>query len=214
VLKAIIRGSAEEEVRKHRDRLTGAWKQISQQRQRVDVSYDPSMVTTLQHGTWMDEQGFKKTCIKEKKKRRDIHQPFYCTCVADFMLRQDAGRFMLGKYLSDKKIPWCQSRQLGMEVTRNMTTASFLTKIGKMQSAGCRLCRIARETRGESTDGLVDETHGHINSAGCEGMAMTITAAHHSIWRHLYDSMHAAQKPKSKLKFVTLDKESNMSTLW
>jgi len=26
--------------------------------------------------------------------------------------------------------------------------------------------------------------------------------------------MHAAQKPKSKLKFVTLDKESNMSTLW
>ena len=38
--------------------------------------------------------------------------------------------------------------------------------------------------------------------------------AHHSIWRHLYDSMHAAQKPKSKLKFVTLDKESNMSMLW
>jgi len=26
--------------------------------------------------------------------------------------------------------------------------------------------------------------------------------------------MHAAQKPKSKLKFVTLDKESNMSMLW
>jgi len=44
-------------------------------------------------------------------------------------------------------------------------------------------------------------------------MATTITAAHHSIWSHLYDSMHAAQKPKSKLKFVTLDKENNMSTL-
>jgi len=26
--------------------------------------------------------------------------------------------------------------------------------------------------------------------------------------------MHAAQKPKRKLKFVTLDKESSMSTLW
>jgi len=26
--------------------------------------------------------------------------------------------------------------------------------------------------------------------------------------------MHAAQKPKGKLKFVTLDKESNMSMLW
>ena len=45
-------------------------------------------------------------------------------------------------------------------------------------------------------------------------MATTVTAAHHSIWRHLNDSMHAAQKPKIKLKFVTLDKESNMSTLW
>jgi len=45
-------------------------------------------------------------------------------------------------------------------------------------------------------------------------MATIVTAAHHSIWRHLYDSMHAAQKPKSKLRVVTLDKESNMSTLW
>ena len=52
------------------------------------------------------------------------------------------------------------------------------------------------------------------DSAGSEGMATTVTAAHHSIWRHLYDSMHPAQKPKSKLKFVTLDTESNMSMLW
>ena len=60
------------------------------------------MVTALQHGTWMDEEGFKKTCIREKKKRGDIHQPFHGTWVADFIVRQDAGRFMLGKYLSDK----------------------------------------------------------------------------------------------------------------
>jgi len=66
--------------------------------------------------------------------------------------------------------------------------------------------------RGENTDSLAAETHGHIKSAGCEGIATTVTAANHSIWRHLYDSMHAAQKPKSKLKFVTLVK-SNMSTL-
>jgi len=51
----------------------------------------------------MDEEGFKKTCIKKKKKRGGIQQPLYGTWVADFMLRQDAGRFMLGKYLSDKK---------------------------------------------------------------------------------------------------------------
>jgi len=51
-------------------------------------------------------------------------------------------------------------------------------------------------------------------SAGYKGMATTVTAAHHSIWMNLYDSMHAAQKPRSKLKFVTLEKDSNMSTLW
>jgi len=55
VRTAIRRGSAEEDVRKHRDRVTGAWKQISKQRRRVDVSYDPSMVTAPQHGTWMHE---------------------------------------------------------------------------------------------------------------------------------------------------------------
>jgi len=123
-------------------RVTEAWKQISKQRQRVDVSYDPSMVTALQHGTWMDEEGFNKTCIKETKTRGGIHQPFYGTWVTDFMLRQDAGRFMLGKYPSDKKIQWQRRRQLGMVVAGNTPKASFLNKIGKIQSAGCRLCRL------------------------------------------------------------------------
>jgi len=54
VQKAIRRASAEEEVRKHRDRVTGDWKQISKKRRRVDVSYNPSMVTAPQHGWYMD----------------------------------------------------------------------------------------------------------------------------------------------------------------
>jgi len=48
-------------------------------------------------------------------------------------------------------------------------------------------------------------------------MATMVMAAYHPIWRHLYDSIHVAQRPKSKpisnLKFVTLDKESNTITL-
>jgi len=46
----------------------------------------------------------KRLVSGRRKKKADIHQPFYGTWVADFMLRQDAGRFMLGKYLSDKKM--------------------------------------------------------------------------------------------------------------
>jgi len=56
----------------------------------------------------MDEKGLKKTCIQAKKRRGGIHQPLYGTWVVDFMLRQDAGRFMLGKYLGDPKIPFSQ----------------------------------------------------------------------------------------------------------
>jgi len=56
--------------------------------------------------------------------------------------------------------------------------------------------------------------YNYINIAACEGMATNLTAANHFIWRHLYDSMHATQKPKSKLMFHTLEKESNMSMLW
>ena len=72
--------------------MTGAWKQTSKQRRRVDVSYDPSMVTALRHGTWMDEERFKKTCMKDMGKRGGIHQSLYGTWVADFMLRQDVGK--------------------------------------------------------------------------------------------------------------------------
>jgi len=75
VQKAIRQGSAKEEVRKHRDRVTGVWKQISKHRRRVDVSYEASMVRALQHGTWMDEESFKKTFIKENEKRGGPQQP-------------------------------------------------------------------------------------------------------------------------------------------
>ena len=76
VRKAIRLGSAEEEVRKHWDRVTGAWKQINKQRRRVDVSYDPSMVAALQHGTWMDEEVLKNNLYQgEEKKGR--HPPAF-----------------------------------------------------------------------------------------------------------------------------------------
>jgi hypothetical protein len=45
-------------------------------------------------------------------------------------------------------------------------------------------------------------------------MATTVMAAHHFIWRHLYASIQTAQTPTSKLRFVTPDKESSVSTLW
>ena len=74
----------------------------------------------------------------------------------------------------------------------------------------------AREQCGVSNEKLPEETYGHINSAFYDGMATTVTAAHHFIWRHLYASMQDAQTPAdtSKLRGFTPDKESSMNSLW
>jgi len=146
----------------------------------------------------------KRLVSRRRGKKEAPINLFYGTWVADFMLRQQAGKFTQGKCLSDKQIPWRQRRRLGMAVAglRITPPASQVATIGKMQSAGCRLCRKVREALGKSIDNLAAETYGDINSAGCEGMANTITATRHFIWRHLYDSMHATQKPKSKSKEI------------
>jgi len=63
-----------------------------------------SMETAVQHGTWMDEESFKKTCIKAKEKGGDgRHQLLYGTWVAALMLRQDVAKFLLGKYSSNQQ---------------------------------------------------------------------------------------------------------------
>jgi len=97
-----------------------------------------------------------------------------------------------------------------MAIAVIIPVAKWLAKIKQRSDVRCRLCKRAREQRGASTENLPEEMYGHINSAFCDGIATT----HHFIWRHLYASMQAAQTPTSKLRVVTPDKESNMSTLW
>jgi len=75
------------------------------------------MVTALRHGIWMDEErSFTKTCIKEKGEKGSIHSCLRRTCVADYMLRQDAENLILEKCCSNKQIPGMRRRRLGMTV--------------------------------------------------------------------------------------------------
>jgi len=101
-----------------------------------------------------------------------------------------------------------------MAIAGIIPVAKWLAKIKQRSDVSCRLCKRAREQRDASTENLPEEIYGHINSAFCDGIATTVTAAHHFIWRHLYASMQVAQTLASKLRFVTPDKESSMSTLW
>jgi len=52
---------------------------------------------------WM--RRVSKSLVSSRSKKGEA-STFCCTWVADFMLRQDIKRFMLGKYLSDNKISW------------------------------------------------------------------------------------------------------------
>jgi len=130
------------------------------------------------------------------------------------MFLQNESRAFLGKYLNNPRVPWRHKRREMMAIAETILVDKWLAKIKQQSDVICRLCKKAQEQRGASTKYLPEETYGHINSAFCDGMATTVTAAHHFIWRDLYASIQAAQTPASKLRFVTPDKESNMNTLW
>jgi hypothetical protein len=73
-----------------------------------------------------------------------------------------------------------------MAIAGIIPVAKWLAKIKQRSDVSCRLSKRAREQRGASIVNLPEETYGHINSAFCDGMASTVTAVHHFIWRHLY----------------------------
>jgi len=171
-------------------------------------------VKVLQQNTWIDDRKFLKSCVRARAEQGNINYPACGRWTAAFMLRQNESRAFLGKYLNDPRVPWRHKRQEMMAIAGIIQVAKWLAKIKQRSDVSCRLCKRAREQHSASTENLPEEMYGHINSAFCNTMATTITAAHHFIWRHLYASMQAAQTPASKIRFVTPDKESSMSTLW
>jgi len=104
------------------------------------------MVTALQNGTWMDEESFKKTCIREKKKRGDINQPFYGTWVADFMLRQDVGRFICCGSILVTKIPMASKETIGDGGGRKYANRHFSDQ--NRQDAISRVSAVQNSARG------------------------------------------------------------------
>jgi hypothetical protein len=172
------------------------------------------MAKVLQQDTWIDDRNFLTSCVRAKAEQDNVNHPGYGTWTADFMLRQNENRAFSGTYLNDPRVPWRHKRREMMAIAGIIPVAKWLAKIKQRSDVSCRLSKRAREQRGARIVNLPEETYGHINSAFCDGMATTVTATHHFIWRHLYGSMQAAQTTASKLRFVTPNKKSNMNTLW
>ena len=110
---AIRRGTAENEVQKHEEKLTGFWIQMSTLRKRYEKwckgddiedcthkqqyeeSYQ-SMVKVLQQNTWIKNRKFLKSCVRARAEQCNFNHPAYGTWTADFMLRQNESRLFLG----------------------------------------------------------------------------------------------------------------------
>jgi len=85
-----------------------------------------------------------------------------------------------GSILDDPRVPWRHKRLEMIAIARIIVlVAKWLAKIKRRLDVGpgCRLCKRAREQHGASTENLAEETYGHINSAFCDGMVTTFTAA-------------------------------------
>jgi len=149
-------------------------------KQRFETSCQ-SMVTVLQQNTWIDDRKSLKSRVQAWAEQDNTNHPAYGTWTADFMLLKNQSRAFLGKYLNDPCVPWRHKRREIMAIAGIIPVAKWLAKNKQRSDVGRRLCKRAREQRGASTENLLEETYGHINSAFCNGMATTVTAAHHFI---------------------------------
>ena len=172
---AIRRGAAENEVQRYKERLTGAWRQMSTLRQQYEIwckgddiedcthkqKYETlyqSMVKVLQQKTWIDDRKFLKSCVQARAEQNNINHLAYGTWTADFMLRKNESRAFLGKYLNNPRVPWRHKRRKMMAIAWIIPVTKWLAKIKQLSDVGCRLCKRAREQHGASTENLWEET--------------------------------------------------------
>jgi len=160
-------------------------------KQRYEESYQ-SMLKVWQQNTWIDDRKFLKSCVRARAEQGNINHPTYGTWTADFMLWQNESRAFLGKYLNDPRVPWRPKRRELIAIAGIIPVAKWLAKTKQRSVVSCRSCKKAQEQRGANTENLPEEMYGHINSAFCDGMATTVTATPHFIWRHLYASIQTA----------------------
>ena len=101
------------------------------------------------HGTWLDEgpEGFKKTCMKEKKRRGGIHQPLYGTWILDFSLNETGCRKVYGGEVSELQTnPMAAKEMIGDGGGRNYTNSQFSDQ--HRQDAISRVSTVQNSARG------------------------------------------------------------------
>ena len=109
-------------------------------------------------GRFKDEQGWGKKCFEDLDQRR-MGRPSTRTWSTDFLLREGSSREEIGKWMTNKAIPWRRRRRMLQVVTGTFPCGQQMMKYGYKRTATCTLCQKAHAESGSSwTDELPKET--------------------------------------------------------
>ena len=156
------------------------------------VSSQPTLDAGIKKGTlssksgrFKDEQGWGKKCFEDLDQRR-MGRPLMRTWSTDFLLREGSSREGIGKWMTNKAIPWRRHRRLLQVVTGTFPCGLQMMKYGYKRTETCTLCQKTHTESGSSwTDELPKETISNIQNAGCLGQKEVVTASHNVCIREL-----------------------------
>ena len=160
----------------------------------------------------MDSESWSERC-DEAIKRGDNGMPSTTTWGAGFLLRKGQSREALGKWLTNRAVPWKRRRRTLQVITRTCPRGKWLHKIKKRPTRECERCRKACMASGK-TSAVPDETVGHIQSVQCASQEEVVTAAHNQCWREIMEGITKHGSVKRSIEILERDKEQTLKTLW
>jgi hypothetical protein len=153
----------------------------------------------------MDSESWSKRC-DEAIKQGDNGMPSTTTWAAGFLLRKGQSREALGKWLTNRAVPWKRRRRTLQVITETFPCGKWLHKIKKLPMRECEQCRKAWVAAGK-IGAVPDETVGHIQSVQCVSQEEVVTAAHNQRWREIMEGITKHGSVKRSIEILERDKE-------
>ena len=166
----------------------------------------------IRSGDVMDIESWSERC-DEALKRGDDGMPSTTTWAAGFLLRKGQSREALGKWLTNRAVPWKRRRRTLQVITGTFPCGKWLHKIKKRPTSECERCKKAWMVAGK-TGVVPDETVGHIQSVQCVSQEEVVTAAHNRCWREIMGGITKHGSAKRSIEILERDKEQTLKTLW